>query len=49
MYTHLLSLIEETPLKVTQYGRNRATNKLEASVKYIWVLETPLAVDLRVG
>ena len=45
----MLSLLEETPLKVTQDGRNRATNKLVASVKYLWFLENPSAVDLGVG
>ena len=34
---------------MTQDGRNCATNKLVASVKYIWVLATPLSVDLGVG
>ena len=37
------------PLKVTQDGQERATDKLVARVKYILVLATPLAVDLRVG
>ena len=49
MYAHLIDLLEETPLKVTQDGKNRATNKLVAIVKYIWVLATPLVVDLRYG
>ena len=49
MYAHLLDLLEETPLKVTQDGQNRATNKLVAIVKYIWVLANQLAVDLRFG
>ena len=49
MHAYLLSLIEETPLEVTQDGRNHATNKLIASVKWIWFLATPLAVDLKVG
>ena len=33
VYTHLLSLLKETLIKVTQDGRNWATNKLVASVK----------------
>ena len=33
LYAHLLSVIEETPLKVTQGGQNGYTNKLIASVK----------------
>ena len=41
MHTYLLSLLEETPLEVTQDDRNRATNKMVASVKYLWVLATP--------
>ena len=45
----MLYLFEETSLEVTQDGRNRATNKLIASVKLIWVLETPLDVDIVVG
>ena len=45
----MLSLLEETPLKVTQYVQIQTTNKLVASVKYLWVLATLLAVDLRVG
>ena len=45
----MLSLIEETPLEVTQDGQNRATNKLVASLKYIWVLATPLAMDFGFG
>ena len=49
MHTHLLYLLEETPLKVTQDGQNRATNKLVTRVKYIWVLATPVDVDLRVN
>ena len=49
MHVHLLYLLEETPLKVTQDGRKGATNKLIASVKYLWVIANPLAVDLRVG
>ena len=48
MHAYLLSLLEETPLEVTQDSQNRATNKLVASEKYHWVLATPLAVDLRV-
>ena len=49
MHVYLLSLLEETPLEVTQDGRKRATNKLVASVKYIWVLAAQLDVDLRFG
>ena len=45
----MLSILEETPIEVTQDGINRATNELVASVKYIWVLSTPLAVDRIVG
>ena len=45
----MLSLLKETPLEVTQEGQNGATNKLVAGVKYLFVLATPLAVDLRVG
>ena len=32
------------PFKATQDGRNRSTNKLVVSVKYLWVLATPLDV-----
>ena len=46
MHAYLLSLLEETPLEVTQDGRNQATNNLVASVKYLLVLATPLAVGL---
>ena len=49
MHAHLLSLLEEISLEVTQDNRNRDTNKLVASVKYLWVLATPLAVYLGVG
>ena len=49
MHTYMLSLLKEAPLEVTQYGQNRATNKLVDSAKYLWVLATPLAVDLRDG
>ena len=49
MHTYLLYLLEETALEVTQDDRNWATNKLVVSVKLLWVLATPLAVDLRVG
>ena len=49
MHAYLISFIKETPLEVTQDGKNRDTNKLVASVKYIWVLATQLVVDLRVG
>ena len=49
LHAYLISLIEETTLEVTQDGQNRATNKLVDSVKYLWVLATPLSVDLRVG
>ena len=49
MHAHLLSLLEETPIKVTQYGRNQDTNILAASVKYLWFLATALDVDLIVG
>ena len=44
LHTYLLSLLEETPIEVIQDGQNRSTNKLVASVKYIWVLATPLAI-----
>ena len=43
----MISLLEETPLEVTEDGRNWATNRLVDSVKYIWVMATPLSVDLR--
>ena len=33
MHTYLLSLLEETPLELTQDGQKRATNKLVVSVK----------------
>ena len=49
MHACLISLLKETPLEVTQNGQNWATNKLVASVKYLWVLATPLAVDVRFG
>ena len=49
MYAHLLSLIKETPLEVTQDVRNWFTNKLVATAKYVWVIETPFAVDLEFG
>ena len=49
MHAQLISLLEEIPLKGTHDGKNRATNKLVASIKSIWVLATPLDVDLRVG
>ena len=40
---------EETPLRLIQDSRNWDTNKLLPSVKQIWVLAAPLAVDLGVG
>ena len=49
MLVHLLSLLEEPPVEVTKDGQKRATNKLVASVKYIWVIATPLAVYIGVG
>ena len=49
MHAHILSLLKENTLKVTRDGQNQAAKKLVASVKYLWVLATPLAVDLRVG
>ena len=49
LHKYLLSLLEETPIEVTQDVRNWANNKLFASVKYLWVLATPLAVDLGFG
>ena len=49
LHAHRISLLKENPLEVTQDGRNRATNKLVASVKQLWFLATPLAVELRVG
>ena len=49
LHTYLLSLFEESPLEVIQDGRNQDTNKVVASVKYLWVLATPLDVDLGVG
>ena len=49
MHVHLLYLLEETPLKVTQDGKNRNTNKMVDRVKYLWVLATPLDVDVGVG
>ena len=49
MHVKLLFLLEETLLKATKDGRNQTTNKLVASVKYLWVLATQLYVDLRVG
>ena len=45
----LISLLKETALKVTQDDQNRDTDKLVAIIKYLWVLATPLAVELRVG
>ena len=46
VFAHTCSpFFEEAPLKVIQYGQNQATNKLVASVKYIWVLANPLAVE----
>ena len=45
----MLSLLKENPLEATKGVRNRATIKLVASVKYLWVLENPLYVDLGVG
>ena len=45
----MFSLVEETPIGVTQDGRSQATNKLVAGVKYLGFLATPLAVYLRVG
>ena len=33
LHAYLISLLKETPLEVTQDGRNRATNRLVASVK----------------
>ena len=45
VYTHNCStLSRKPPLEVIQDGRNRSTNKLLASVKYLWVLSTPLSV-----
>ena len=44
-----LSLLEETHLEVNQASQNRDTNKLVASIKYVWVIATSLAVDLRYG
>ena len=49
MYEHLLSLLKEAPIVVIQDGQNLDTNKLVASVKYIWVLATPLSTELGVG
>ena len=46
LQANLLSILEEAPHGVIQDGRNRATNKLVATVKYIGVLENPLAVEL---
>ena len=44
----MLKLLNETPIEVTQDGWNWVTNKLVASVKYLWFQATPLAVDLGV-
>ena len=49
MQAYLISLLEETPLEVTQYVRNQDNNKLLAGLKYLWVLATPLSLDIRVG
>ena len=40
---------EEYPIEVINYGCHRDTNKVVASVKYLWVLATPLSMDLVVG
>ena len=48
MHAHLLSILEEAPLEVIQDGQNWDTNKLVASVKYIWVVANPLSVELGV-
>ena len=48
MRAHLLYLLKENPIEKTQDGRNRATNKLVARVKYIWLLATQLPVYLRI-
>ena len=48
MYT-CSPFFEEAPLEMIQYNQNRATNKLVASVKYLWVLANPLGLDLGVG
>ena len=48
-HAHLLSLLDETPLEVTQDGTHRDNYKLVSSIKYLWVLTTSLAVDLGVG
>ena len=45
----MISLLNETPLEVTQDSQNRDTIKRVASVKRLWVLATPLSVDLGVG
>ena len=52
--TPLLLIAQSKPtyhflLKVIQDGRNQTTNKMVASVKWLWVLATTLDVDLRVG
>ena len=41
----MLYLLKETHIEVNQDSKNWATNKLLASVKQLWVLATPLAVD----
>ena len=48
-HTHLLYILDQTLLEVTQEIQNRDTNKMVARVKYPWVLATILAMDLGVG
>ena len=49
MYAHMIYLLEEDPIEVIQDGQKKDTNKLVDSVKYIWILATPLYLDLGVG
>ena len=50
VFKHICSLFfEGFPLEVIQDGQNWATNKVVSSVRKIWVLATPLGVDLVVG
>ena len=48
LHEHVLSLIQEAPLEFIQYGQSWDTNKLVASVKYIWVLAISLDTYLEV-
>ena len=44
----MLCLLEEALIEVIQNGQNQDNDKLVASVKYLWVLENPLYMDLGV-